>query len=166
MERLATILCARGEICIFSKGPDPVGILERAQWLQCEDCVVAASTRLEEEDDIWDVSYPRSNVESLNWGNDMVNREKADFKATVDVECIEHDYGLEMEGKEEAVSKSTLGFLTWATGWLFIKIGNYGGNSLVVQWLGLHTSTAQGPGSIPGQGTKVPSAMRHGKKKR
>ena len=52
MERLATILCARGEICIFSKGPDPVGILERAQWLQCEDCVVAASTRLEEEDDI------------------------------------------------------------------------------------------------------------------
>lgn len=48
----------------------------------------------------------------------MVNREKADFKATVDVECIEHDYGLEMEGKEEAVSKSTLGFLTWATGWL------------------------------------------------
>ena len=102
MERLATILCARGEICIFSEGPDPVGILERAQWLQCEDCVVAASTGLEEEDDIWDVSYPRSNVKSLNWGNDMVNREKADFKATVDVECIEHDYGLEMEGKEEA----------------------------------------------------------------
>ena len=52
MERLATILCARGEICIFSEGPNLVGILERAQWLQCEDCVVAASTRLEKEDDI------------------------------------------------------------------------------------------------------------------
>ena len=29
------------------------------------------------------------------------------------------------------------------------------GNSLVVQWLGLHASTARGPGSIPGQGTKI-----------
>lgn len=35
----------------------------------------------------------------------MVNREKADFKATVDAEFIEHDYGLEMEGKEEASVK-------------------------------------------------------------
>ena len=31
-----------------------------------------------------------------------MNREKADFKATVDVEFIEHDYGREMEGKKEA----------------------------------------------------------------
>ena len=30
------------------------------------------------------------------------------------------------------------------------------GNSLAVQWLGLHTFTAKGPGSIPGQGTKIP----------
>ena len=29
------------------------------------------------------------------------------------------------------------------------------GNSLVVQWLGLHTFTAEGLGSIPGQGTKA-----------
>ena len=28
-------------------------------------------------------------------------------------------------------------------------------NSLVIQWLGLHTSTARGLGSIPGQGTKI-----------
>ena len=32
------------------------------------------------------------------------------------------------------------------------------GNSLVVQWLGLHASTAGAPGSIPGQGTKIPQA--------
>ena len=32
------------------------------------------------------------------------------------------------------------------------------GNSLAVQWLGL------GPGSIPGQGTKIPQAVQHGKK--
>ena len=32
------------------------------------------------------------------------------------------------------------------------------GNSLVVQWLGLCTFTAVGPGSIPGQGTKIPQA--------
>ena len=30
------------------------------------------------------------------------------------------------------------------------------GNSLVVQWLGLHAFTAEGVGSIPDQGTKIP----------
>ena len=34
------------------------------------------------------------------------------------------------------------------------------GNSLVVQWLGLHTFTAEGPGSIPDQGTKILQAMQ------
>ena len=29
------------------------------------------------------------------------------------------------------------------------------GDSQVVQWLGLHAATAGGPGSIPGQGTKI-----------
>ena len=33
------------------------------------------------------------------------------------------------------------------------------GNSLVVQWLGLHTFTAEGAGSIPGWGTKIPQAV-------
>ena len=33
------------------------------------------------------------------------------------------------------------------------------GNSLAVQWLGLHASTAKGTGSIPGQGTKIPQAV-------
>ena len=32
------------------------------------------------------------------------------------------------------------------------------GNSLVVQWLGLYASTAEGMGSIPGWGTKIPHA--------
>ena len=32
------------------------------------------------------------------------------------------------------------------------------GISLVVQWLGLHAFTAEGPGSIPGQGTKISQA--------
>ena len=36
------------------------------------------------------------------------------------------------------------------------------GNSLAVQWLGLGTLTAEGPGSIPGRGTKIPQAMCHG----
>ena len=34
------------------------------------------------------------------------------------------------------------------------------GSSLVVQWLGLCPSTAGGTGSIPGQGTKIPHALR------
>ena len=33
-----------------------------------------------------------------------------------------------------------------------------GGNSLVVQLLGLHAFTDKGPGLIPGQGTKIPQA--------
>ena len=32
------------------------------------------------------------------------------------------------------------------------------GDSLVVQWLGLSASTAEGPGSVPGQGTTIPQA--------
>ena len=41
------------------------------------------------------------------------------------------------------------------------KCRNFG-NSLVVQWLGLHAFTAKGPGSISGQGTKIPQASRRG----
>ena len=40
------------------------------------------------------------------------------------------------------------------------------GKSLVVQWLGLHTSAAGGTGSISGQGTKIPHALRCSQKKR
>ena len=40
-----------------------------------------------------------------------------------------------------------------------------GGNSLVVQWLGLHAFTAKDQGSIPGQGTKIPQATWCGQKK-
>ena len=31
----------------------------------------------------------------------------------------------------------------------------FSGNSLVIQWLGLHISTAGDPGSVPGQGAKI-----------
>ena len=41
-----------------------------------------------------------------------------------------------------------------------------GGNSLVVQWLGLGAFTAEGPGLIPGQGTKIPQVTQHGQKKK
>ena len=40
------------------------------------------------------------------------------------------------------------------------------GNSPVVQWLGLRVLTAEGLGSIPGQGTKIPQAVWHGQKKK
>ena len=36
------------------------------------------------------------------------------------------------------------------------------GNSLVVQWLGLHAGTAKGLGSIPGLGTKIPEVTQSG----
>ena len=40
------------------------------------------------------------------------------------------------------------------------------GKSLVVQWLGLHTVTAEGLGSITGWGTNISQALWHGKKKK
>ena len=40
----------------------------------------------------------------------------------------------------------------------------FSGNSLVVQWLGLRAFTAEGLGSIPGRGTKIPQASKCGKK--
>ena len=64
--------------------------------------------------------------------------------------------------------------LTWATTDLLFSLTQWGlveividlGNSLVVQWLGLGTFTAEGPGSIPGWGNKIPQAMQRGKKKK
>ena len=38
------------------------------------------------------------------------------------------------------------------------------GNSLAVQWSGLRTFTAEGAGSIPGRGTKVPQAVWYSQK--
>ena len=48
---------------------------------------------------------------------------------------------------------------------LFLKrteIINYGvcGNSLVIRWLGLHTSLLRAQSSVPGQGTKIPQALQ------
>ena len=40
------------------------------------------------------------------------------------------------------------------------------GTSLAVQWLGVLAFTAGGPGSIPGQVTKIPHATQQGQKKK
>ena len=50
--------------------------------------------------------------------------------------------------------------------YIFFKVKkNTFGNSLVVQWLGLHALTAEGLGSIPAQGTKIPQATWSGQNK-
>ena len=41
----------------------------------------------------------------------------------------------------------------------------YYGNSLAVQWLGLHSFHCRGPGSTLGQGTKILKAMQCGQKR-
>ena len=46
----------------------------------------------------------------------------------------------------------------------FVKLMNKG-NSLVVQWLGLHALTADGPGSIPGRELKSHKLRSVAKKK-
>ena len=38
------------------------------------------------------------------------------------------------------------------------------GNSLAIQWLGLHASTAGDTGSIPGQGTKILHVIQRSQK--
>ena len=38
------------------------------------------------------------------------------------------------------------------------------GNFLVVQWLGLHSFTAVGKGSVSGQETRLPQAVRRSQK--
>ena len=40
------------------------------------------------------------------------------------------------------------------------------GNSLAVQWLGVRALTAEGRGSILGQGTKIPKVACHGQKEK
>ena len=40
------------------------------------------------------------------------------------------------------------------------------GTSLAVQWLGLRALTAEGLGSIPGRGTKIPQATQGSQKKK
>ena len=44
--------------------------------------------------------------------------------------------------------------------------GPTAGTCLVVQWLGLHASTARDTSLNPGQGTKTPRVTQHSKKKR
>ena len=43
--------------------------------------------------------------------------------------------------------------------------GEWIGNCLAGQWLGLLAFTAEGVGSIPGQETKIPQAARRGQNK-
>ena len=49
---------------------------------------------------------------------------------------------------------------------IYFKYSSILGNPLAVQWLGLHTFTAMGLGSLSGQGTKIPQAMQHSQKKK
>ena len=48
---------------------------------------------------------------------------------------------------------------------MFLKLFHVG-NSLVVQWLGLHAFTAKGEGAIPGRGTKILQTTQGGQKKK
>ena len=62
------------------------------------------------------------------------------------------------------VSSSVLVLSSIAVIKLEVKNLPVGGDSLVVQWLGLHASTAGGTGSIPCRGAKIPHAARYGQK--
>ena len=65
---------------------------------------------------------------------------------------------------EEKQCASMVGWIYIHTEWnviLKISFMKKWGKSLVVQWLGLYASTAEGTGLIPRLGTKIPQAMKH-----
>ena len=65
--------------------------------------------------------------------------------------------------KENEIKLSFLiGIVSQIIWWILFK--PVSGHSLAVQWLGLCDLTAEGPGSIPGQGTKIPQAAQRGQK--
>lgn len=54
-------------------------------------------------------------------------------------------------------------FLPWPLGAVAMHgINVHPGSSLVVQWLGLHARSAEGSGSTPGRGIKIPQKAQHG----
>ena len=59
-------------------------------------------------------------------------------------------------------AQHSINYMSFST--LYYKIG-FVGNSLTVQWLGLHAFTAEGTGSVPGWGTKIPQAVWCSQKK-
>ena len=67
---------------------------------------------------------------------------------------------------EIASSTTFTAFSLRICGFGFFVLNCYTGNSLAVQWLGLRAFTAEGPGSIPGRGTKIPQAAWCGKKQK
>ena len=66
------------------------------------------------------------------------------------------------------IQANALFFLTQQNTWVmcttnvFLKIGTF----LAAQWLRLHSSISGGFGPIPGEGTKIPHAMRGKKNKK
>ena len=68
-----------------------------------------------------------------------------------------------MSSKRSQTQKTTL-----LIDLMYIQFKNIRGNSLVVQWLGpcTFTATAEGMGSIPGQGSKIPQGARRSQKER
>ena len=57
-------------------------------------------------------------------------------------------------------SNTSIKFKKFFMIFLFSRV--YSGNSLAVQWLGLCAFTAEGPGSVPGQETRILQAAQHG----
>ena len=60
--------------------------------------------------------------------------------------CLDYSHFTDFETGKSETSK-------------FVLFQDCLGNSLAIQWLGLHTFTAEGPGSIPGGGPKIPKAL-------
>ena len=78
--------------------------------------------------------------------------------------CLEVIYRNLRDGKQRM--KTSSGIPSGRRCVIFLPLRNYMplGNSPAVQGLGLGAFTAEGAGSIPGHGTKIPQAAWHGQK--
>ena len=85
---------------------------------------------------------------------DVVSKPLAKYSIVPKLCCIAVTWG--------SLKMANGGGVRWGgVGWGGV---GWGGTSLAVQWLRLYTSSAEGAGSIPGRGTKIPHAAWHGQK--
>ena len=121
--------------------------------------------------DPMDYSLPGSSVHGifqvriLQWVAISSSRGSSQSRDQNCVSCIADALPLSQQG-----SPIDTNILRWLflkrDKWDLIRLNSFPGNSLAVQWLGLHTSSAGDMGSILGLGIKIPQAKQCGKKKK
>ena len=118
-----------------------------------------------------DYSLPGSSVHGifqgriLEWAAISSSRGPSQSRDQNCISCIADALPLSHRGSP--IDTKVLRWLFLKRGkWDLIRLNSFSGNSLAVQWLGLHTSSAGDIGSILGLGIKISQAKQRGQKKK